>query len=99
MPCSNEPGKRSNASPSTRTESARLSQPRSYYFTYKGPPDEKTSLSYLGVGAVIAVAWTIALQAAGGYEIRHLATGPEEVKRVLRASALTASVLAIACYA
>ena len=61
--------------------------------------DEAGSLSYLGVGAVIAAAWIIALQSSGGYEIRHLATGPEEVKRVLRASALTVSVLAIACYA
>lgn len=55
--------------------------------------------SYLAIGLIIAVGWVIALQAVGGYEIRHLATGPEEAKRVLRASAATLSVLAIACYA
>ncbi len=57
------------------------------------------SASYLAVGAVIALGWMVALQASGGYEIRHLATGPEEAKRVLRASAITVSVLAIVCYA
>ena len=41
----------------------------------------------------------MALQYCGGYEIRHLATGPEEAKRVLRAAAITVSVLAIVCYA
>ncbi len=57
------------------------------------------SLSYLGTGLLIAAGWIVALQAVGGYEIRHLATGPEESKRVLRASAVTVSVLAIYCYA
>jgi exopolysaccharide biosynthesis polyprenyl glycosylphosphotransferase len=60
---------------------------------------ESTAVPYLTIGLFIAVGWTIALQYCGGYEIRHLATGPEEAKRVLRASALTASILAIACYA
>jgi exopolysaccharide biosynthesis polyprenyl glycosylphosphotransferase len=57
------------------------------------------STSYLGIGLGIAVGWTVALQYSGGYEIRHIATGPEEFKRVLRASAMTLSVLAVACYA
>ena len=58
-----------------------------------------TAVSYLGIGAVIASGWMIALQAAGGYDVRHLASGPEEAKRVIRASAVTVSVLAIVCYA
>ncbi|WP_375487848.1 sugar transferase [uncultured Jatrophihabitans sp.] len=53
---------------------------------------------YLVIGLAIAVGWAVALQASGGYEIRHIATGPEELKRVLRASGLTLSVLAIGCY-
>jgi len=57
------------------------------------------AVSYLAVGGVIAIGWMLALQAAGGYEIRHLATGPEEAKRVVRASIITASVLAVFCYA
>lgn len=57
------------------------------------------AVSYLLIGLVILVGWIVMLQWVGGYEIRHLATGPEEAKRVLRASALTVSVLAIACYA
>lgn len=58
-----------------------------------------TATSYLSIGLFIALGWIVALQAVGGYEIRHLASGPEEAKRVWRASALTASVLAIGCYA
>ncbi len=54
---------------------------------------------YLGIGLGIAVGWTVALQYCGGYEIRHIATGPEELKRVLRATAITVSLLAVACYA
>lgn len=57
------------------------------------------SLSYLGIGALIAFSWAVALQASGGYELRHLATGPEEAKRVLRASIITAGLVAIVCYA
>ena len=56
------------------------------------------SASYLAIGGVIAVAWTIALQACGGYEIRHLATGPEEAKRVFRATAIMVGTLAVICY-
>jgi exopolysaccharide biosynthesis polyprenyl glycosylphosphotransferase len=62
-------------------------------------PGKDTSAGYLLIGAIIAIGWVVALQAVGGYEIRHLATGPEESKRVLRASAITVSVLAIVCYA
>ncbi|MGI8677415.1 MAG: sugar transferase [Jatrophihabitans sp.] len=55
-------------------------------------------LSYGAYAAAIVVGWVIALQNAGGYDIRHLATGPTEAKVVLRASVVTVSVLAIYCY-
>jgi exopolysaccharide biosynthesis polyprenyl glycosylphosphotransferase len=61
--------------------------------------DDQNSAPYLGIGFVIAVGWMAALQWAGGYEIRHLATGPEEAKRILRATAMTVGVLAVICYA
>ncbi len=64
-----------------------------------GIAHNNTSAAYLVTGAIIALGWIVALQGSGGYEIRHLATGPEEAKRVLRATAITVSVLAIACYA
>ncbi|WP_375491216.1 sugar transferase [uncultured Jatrophihabitans sp.] len=54
---------------------------------------------YFAIGLLILAGWTTALQYCGGYEIRHIATGAEEMKRVLRASALTLSLLAIGCYA
>ncbi len=54
--------------------------------------------TYLGLGLVLAAIWITCLQYVGGYEIRHLATGPEEAKRVLRASAISVSVLAIYCF-
>lgn len=66
-------------------------------FGLAAPTD--TATEYLLIGLIITAGWVIALQASGGYEIRHLATGPEEAKRVLRASALTVSVIAILCYA
>jgi exopolysaccharide biosynthesis polyprenyl glycosylphosphotransferase len=53
---------------------------------------------YLLAGLVIAVGWIVALQYVGSYDIRHLASGPEEAKRVLRASAATISIIAIGCY-
>lgn len=58
-----------------------------------------TTVSYLTVGAIICLAWLVALQNAGGYDVRHLVSGPEEAKRVLRASAITVGGLAIVCYA
>ena len=57
------------------------------------------ALKYVLYGGVLAVLWMVALQHAGGYEIRHLTTGPTEAKVVLRASAIAASALAISCYA
>jgi exopolysaccharide biosynthesis polyprenyl glycosylphosphotransferase len=53
---------------------------------------------YVGYGAALTAAWLVILQYCGAYEIRHLATGPEESKRLLRASAYTLSVVAVACY-
>jgi exopolysaccharide biosynthesis polyprenyl glycosylphosphotransferase len=54
---------------------------------------------YGAYALAIVIGWLIALQNAGGYDIRHLATGPTEAKIVLRASAVTVSVLATYCYA
>lgn len=70
-----------------------------YELRFGANPRDSTAVSYLLIGFVIAVGWVVALQWVGGYEIRHLATGPEEAKRVFRASVLTVSVLAIGCYA
>lgn len=58
-----------------------------------------TTVAYLTVGGIICVIWLVALQNAGGYDVRHLVSGPEEAKRVLRASAITVGALAIVCYA
>jgi exopolysaccharide biosynthesis polyprenyl glycosylphosphotransferase len=57
------------------------------------------ALNYVLYGGVLAVIWMVALQHSGGYDIRHLATGPTEAKVVLRASAIAAGVLAVYCYA
>lgn len=55
--------------------------------------------TYLLTGLFIAFVWIVGLQYVGSYDVRHLASGPEEAKRVLRASAATLSIIAIACYA
>jgi exopolysaccharide biosynthesis polyprenyl glycosylphosphotransferase len=57
------------------------------------------ALNYVLYGGMLAVIWLAALQHEGGYDIRHLATGPTEAKVVLRASAIACSVLAVCCYA
>jgi exopolysaccharide biosynthesis polyprenyl glycosylphosphotransferase len=65
-----------------------------------GPSDmARGSMNYLLIGLGIACLWMVALQYCGGYEIRHLATGPEEAKRVLRATVITLGLLAAVCYA
>jgi exopolysaccharide biosynthesis polyprenyl glycosylphosphotransferase len=70
-----------------------------YLVRFGNNPEQANTVSYLLVGLAIALGWVVLLQWVGGYEIRHLATGPEEAKRVLRASALTVSVIAVGCYA
>lgn len=55
--------------------------------------------NYVLLGVALAAIWLVALQHGGGYEIRHLATGPTEAKVVVRASLVAVSVLAIYCYA
>lgn len=57
------------------------------------------ALNYVLYGGVLALIWIVALQSVGGYDIRHLATGPTEAKVVLRASAIASGVLAVYCYA
>jgi exopolysaccharide biosynthesis polyprenyl glycosylphosphotransferase len=52
----------------------------------------------MSLGGILSVLWLMCLQYVGGYEIRHLGTGPEEAKRVLRASAIAVSLLAIYCF-
>ena len=69
------------------------------YLVRFGADGPRHGLHYLWLGVAVTVGWLVALQYCGGYEIRHLASGPEETKRVLRASALTVSVLAIISYA
>lgn len=69
------------------------------YFLRFGLSDSGRGSMYVGIATALAVGWALALQASGAYDIRHLATGPEEAKRALRASAITVSVLAVACYA
>jgi exopolysaccharide biosynthesis polyprenyl glycosylphosphotransferase len=60
---------------------------------------EPTRQHYSLYAAAIVSGWLVALQNAGGYDIRHLASATTESKIVLRASAMTVSVLAIVCYA
>jgi exopolysaccharide biosynthesis polyprenyl glycosylphosphotransferase len=71
----------------------------SYELRFGALAPAKDARTYLLTGLFIAVVWIVALQYVGSYDIRHLATGPEEAKRVLRASAATISITAIACYA
>jgi exopolysaccharide biosynthesis polyprenyl glycosylphosphotransferase len=71
----------------------------SYELRFGLDAPSRRPLTYLLTGLAIAICWGLALQYTGSYDVRHLATGPEEAKRVLRASAATISIIAIACYA
>ena len=67
---------------------------------YQARFGDGTATRHYGLYATaLVLGWLTALQSAGGYDIRHLATGPTEARLVIRASAVTASVLAIYCYA
>jgi exopolysaccharide biosynthesis polyprenyl glycosylphosphotransferase len=57
------------------------------------------SLNYDLYALGLVLGWLVALQGSGGYDIRHLATGPTEAKLVLRASGIALSVVAVYCYA
>jgi exopolysaccharide biosynthesis polyprenyl glycosylphosphotransferase len=59
----------------------------------------RTTQHYGLYATCLVLGWLVALQSVGGYDIRHLATGPTEARLVIRASVVTASVLAIYCYA
>ncbi len=54
---------------------------------------------YLTVAGCLTAGWLVALVHYGCYEVRHLASGAEEAKRVLRASAVLMMVAAVAGYA
>jgi exopolysaccharide biosynthesis polyprenyl glycosylphosphotransferase len=49
--------------------------------------------------AVTAGGWLVALSATGSYAPRFWGTGPEEYKRVIRATLITFGALAVFCYA
>lgn len=54
--------------------------------------------SYITVSAALTVGWLLALQIAGAYELRQVATGASECQRVLRAALGLAGALAIVAY-
>ncbi len=70
-----------------------------YNLRFGSSIESQPAHDYAAYALAIVVGWLIALQNAGGYDIRHLATGPTEAKIVFRASAVTVSVLAVFCYA
>lgn len=47
---------------------------------------------------LLGLGWLLALQASGAYEVRHVAAGAEELKRVVRGSLLLAGCTAVVCY-
>ena len=63
-----------------------------------GQPAHSTA-AFLAFGGVMIVGWILALEYTGAYKLSHVATGSDEVGRVLRASITILGVIAVACYA
>lgn len=64
-----------------------------------GEPESYSIADTLGVaGPLIVVGWLVALAALGAYQADVFGAGTDELKRVARASALTAAVVGIGCY-
>ena len=57
-----------------------------------------SSTQFLIMCGVLVVVWVGALAAVGAYEARRSGTGPEEFKRVIMASLITAGAVAVVCY-
>jgi exopolysaccharide biosynthesis polyprenyl glycosylphosphotransferase len=53
---------------------------------------------YAVLGGLIAATWIATIAQSGGYEVRHLSAGAEEFKRVTRATAVLAGLIAFVCY-
>ncbi|MGC3953799.1 MAG: sugar transferase [Propionicimonas sp.] len=56
------------------------------------------SREFMGVTALIGLAWIAGLAAFGAYSIRHLRAGVTEYKRVITATAAVAGAVGIICY-
>lgn len=70
-----------------------------YSLRFGRTPDTDSSSLYLVSGLVLTAGWVIVLQAVGAYDVKHFSSGPEEPKRVLRATAIVIAVLSVYCYA
>ena len=68
--------------------------------TRLGLPSAGThSNAYPLAAAVLIVVWLVAIHASGGYEAQRISVGAQEVKRVLRGTALLIATVAVFCYA
>ncbi len=68
------------------------------YFLRFGTDRSDNQLTYFVVGAVIVTTWMFAMAGVAAYEIRHMTSGAEEFKRVIRGTLWTFGLIGVACY-
>ena len=69
-----------------------------YFLRFGTDRSTENQQSYLLVGAVIVATWLFALTGVAAYEIRHMTSGAEEFKRVIRGTLWTFGLVGVGCY-
>jgi exopolysaccharide biosynthesis polyprenyl glycosylphosphotransferase len=69
-----------------------------YFLRFGTDRSTENQITYLIVGAAIVATWLFALTGVAAYEIRHMTSGAEEFKRVIRGTLWTFGLVGVACY-
>ena len=69
-----------------------------YFLRFGTDRSAENQLTYFLVGAIIVGTWLVALAGVAAYEIRHMTSGAEEFKRVIRGTLWTFGLVGVGCY-
>ena len=69
-----------------------------YFLRFGTDRSTENQLTYFLVGTVIVAVWLFALSGVAAYEIRHMTSGAEEFKRVIRGTLWTFGGVGVGCY-
>ncbi|MHA3702232.1 sugar transferase [Jatrophihabitans sp. YIM 134969] len=69
-----------------------------YFLRFGTDRGTGNQVTYFVVGSVVVVTWLIALSGVAAYEIRHMTSGSEEFKRVIRGTLWAFGGVGVGCY-